>query len=79
MKHASAQHLVVRLTAGDGELSIGVIDDGNGFDTRGVTRSGLSGLEDRIEALGGSLEVISASGNGTQLLARLPLRSPSLV
>jgi signal transduction histidine kinase len=56
-----------------------VIDDGNGFDTRGVTRSGLSGLEDRIEALGGSLEVISASGNGTQLLARLPLRSPSLV
>jgi signal transduction histidine kinase len=79
MKHASAQHLVVRLTAGDGELSIGVIDDGNGFDTRGVTRSGLSGLEDRIEALGGSLEVISASGSGTQLLARLPLRSPSLV
>jgi signal transduction histidine kinase len=79
MKHASAQHLIVRLTAGDGDLSIGVIDDGNGFDTRGVTRSGLSGLEDRIEALGGSLEVISASGNGTQLLARLPLRSPSLV
>jgi signal transduction histidine kinase len=74
LKHASAGNLVVRLVSDDDELSIGVIDDGTGFDARSARGSGLSGLEDRIEALGGSLEVISAPGMGTQILARLPAR-----
>ena len=50
-------------------LSIG--DDGlGGADARG---SGLIGLTDRVEALGGSIHVDSRSGEGTQITAELPL------
>jgi len=73
MKHAAAEHLVVHVTAEEGELSVAVADDGSGFDTRTVARSGLSGIEDRIEALGGRLLVTSAPGRGTQLTMRLPI------
>lgn len=79
MKHAAAGHLVVRVAAEDGELSVDVVDDGSGFDTREVARSGLSGLEDRIEALGGSLLVTSAPGEGTRLIMRLPVPSVARV
>jgi len=44
-----------------------------------VARSGLSGLEDRIEALGGSMLVTSAPGKGTRLIVRLPVPSVTLV
>ena len=79
MKHAAADHLVVRVAAEDGELSVDVADDGSGFDTRTVARSGLSGLADRIEALGGSLLVTSAPSKGTRLSVRLPVSSVTLV
>jgi signal transduction histidine kinase len=61
------------------KLQVEISDDGAGFDARGVTRSGLSGLKDRIEALGGELEIVSAPRLGTQLLATLPARATSLV
>jgi len=37
--------------------------------------SGLRGLDDRVQAFGGSLQVISHQGHGTRILAELPLRS----
>ena len=37
--------------------------------------SGLRGLDDRVQAFGGSLRVISPPGQGTRILAELPLRS----
>jgi signal transduction histidine kinase len=77
MKHASARRLVVRLGADGDDLVVEVTDDGAGFEMRGVTRSGLSGLEDRIEALGGRFNVTSAPGQGTQLHATLPARATS--
>jgi signal transduction histidine kinase len=79
MKHAAADHLLVRVAAEDGELSVDVTDDGSGFDTRTVARSGLSGLADRIEALGGRLLVTSAPGKGTQIIVRLPVPSVTRV
>jgi signal transduction histidine kinase len=79
MKHASAQRLVVRLDTQNGDLCLEISDDGAGFDAGLISRSGLSGLEDRIEALGGSLQVSSAPGRGTRLVARLPARASSLV
>lgn len=79
MKHASAQRLTVRLDTQEGDLCLEISDDGTGFDSRKVSRSGLSGLEDRIEALGGRLQVTSAPGRGTRLLVRLPARAASLV
>ena len=79
MKHASARRLVVRLGADGDDLVVEVSDDGAGFETRGVVRSGLSGLADRIEALGGRFQVTSGPGRGTQLHATLPARATTLV
>jgi signal transduction histidine kinase len=79
MKHASARRLVVRLGAEGDDLVVEVTDDGAGFEVRGVRRSGLSGLADRIEALGGRFQVTSVPGSGTQLHATLPSRATTLV
>jgi signal transduction histidine kinase len=79
MKHAAARRLVVRLGSEGDDLVVEVSDDGAGFETHAVPRSGLSGLADRIEALGGRFRVTSAPGRGTQLRATLPARAATLV
>ena len=68
--HASAVHVVVE--ARDGVLGLSIHDDGcGGADpTRG---SGLIGLTDRVDALGGTIEMASPSGEGTTLLITLPI------
>jgi len=72
-KHAHAS--VVRVAAGerDDRLHLSIRDDGvGGADpARG---SGLIGLRDRAEALGGSIEISSPPGEGTLILVQLPLR-----
>jgi signal transduction histidine kinase len=71
-KHAGASSASVDLTASDGRLRLVVVDDGiGGADLAGG--SGLRGLKDRVEALGGSLEVAGRDGQGTRLTAELPL------
>jgi signal transduction histidine kinase len=71
-KYAQASHARVGAHREDGELVVEVRDDGiGGADaTRG---SGLRGLEDRVGALGGSIEVESPPGGGTVLRARIPV------
>jgi signal transduction histidine kinase len=70
-KHAHASVVKVELHAHDAILQLAIRDDGiGGADpSRG---SGLVGLSDRIEALGGTLEVTSPTGVGTTLLVELP-------
>jgi signal transduction histidine kinase len=53
-------------------LRIEVVDDGSGGATI-APGSGLQGLRDRVEAIGGRLELHSPHGGGTRLRARLPL------
>jgi hypothetical protein len=62
------------LIAGDGELRFEVVDDGIGFDPR-ATRAGtgLQGMTDRIDAIGGSLEIRSTPGGGTVVNGRVPV------
>jgi signal transduction histidine kinase len=74
VKHARAQQLSVTLTRTDSMLRIEVHDDGvGGADLdRG---SGLRGICDRIEALGGRLDLDSTPGRGTRVLAELPCAS----
>ena len=74
-KYADASGAIVRVREQDGELLVEVTDDGvGGADpARG---SGLRGLADRLEALGGRLEVTSPRGAGTSLRALLPLHTP---
>ena len=71
MKHARASHVKIALAARDGSLLLSVRDDGvGGADpARG---SGLAGLADRVEALGGSIHVRSAAGTGTRITVNLP-------
>jgi signal transduction histidine kinase len=73
LKHAGAERVRVRLSRALGRLEVEVSDDGAGFDVGATVRSGLAGLADRLEALGGSLDVDSTTGRGTTLTARLPL------
>ncbi|HET9223402.1 MAG TPA: histidine kinase [Roseiflexaceae bacterium] len=73
LKHAAAQHTTIRLSATPCLLSVAVIDDGRGFDPSAIQPTGLRGLLDRIEALGGSVRIDSHPAAGTTLLARLPV------
>ena len=73
-KHANASKVHVQVGATSGLLRLDVRDDGvGGADPeRG---SGLIGLRDRVEAIGGTFRVISGCGEGTHLLTKLPFRS----
>jgi signal transduction histidine kinase len=71
-KYASASRAAVSVTVSECVLRVEVADDGiGGADPAAGT--GLRGLADRIEALGGTLTVESAPGRGTRLAAELPL------
>jgi PAS domain S-box-containing protein len=70
-KHARASRVSVSVSRADGCALVEVADDGvGGADPR--AGSGLRGLGDRVEALGGRLEVDSPPGAGTALVARIP-------
>jgi signal transduction histidine kinase len=75
-KYSRAEHATVRATWTDGSLAVEVADDGIGGADAG-NGSGLRGLEDRLAALDGSLEVVSPVGGGTRLLARIPTLGPT--
>lgn len=72
LKHARARRVMVRLTEEDSRLHVEVADDGQGFDPKATAESGLRGLADRIEALGGTPRVFSRPAQGTRLMADLP-------
>ncbi|HET7519020.1 MAG TPA: sensor histidine kinase, partial [Actinomycetes bacterium] len=71
-KHAQASVTEVRAEARDGHLHLSVRDDGVGGAARGLG-SGLVGLADRVEALGGTIIVESPAGQGTSLQIDLPI------
>lgn len=70
-KYARASAARVSVARADGELLVTVSDDGIGGANR-AAGSGLRGLTDRVEALGGRLDVRSPPGSGTTVRARLP-------
>jgi signal transduction histidine kinase len=71
-KYASASRVAISVERANSHLAVDVADDGvGGADpTRG---SGLRGLADRVEALGGALRVDSRPGGGTHLHASIPV------
>jgi signal transduction histidine kinase len=76
VKHAQASRVDMSIGRRNGSLLLSIRDDGvGGADpTRG---SGLMGLTDRVEALGGSIRVESRRGEGTHVTAELPLELES--
>jgi signal transduction histidine kinase len=77
LKHAGASTIDLGLSLADGWLYVTVADDGRGFvvgERQG--RGGLLHMEDRVRSFGGTLEITSAPGQGTKVVARFPDRSP---
>ena len=75
-KYANASHVAIRLSRHNGVAVIAIEDDGvGGADSTGG--SGLRGLADRVESVGGRLEVVSPPGSGTTLIAEMPCESAS--
>ncbi len=72
-KHADASVVHVDVEASDAVVRLSIRDDGiGGADQRGGG-SGLVGLRDRVEALGGKIEIASPVGSGTTLIVTLPV------
>lgn len=83
LRHAQAQHIWIELSQSDGAVELLVRDDGVGFDVpetldwaanRG--HLGLLGMNERVQILGGRLEVDSKPGLGTRIRLSLPLTEP---
>jgi signal transduction histidine kinase len=73
-KYAHATHVEIRLEATPDELIFEVADDGRGFDMSSRRYgSGLVGMADRMEAIGGVLEVRSRPKIGTEVEGRIPV------
>jgi signal transduction histidine kinase len=76
-KHADATATEIEVTTHDRRLNLRVRDDGRGG-ADFSHGSGLLGLRDRAEALGGRLDLLSPPGAGTTLEVTLPLDDPAL-
>jgi len=73
-KYSGASRASIRLASHDGQIVFEVRDDGSGFDLGRTGRgTGLQGMADRLEALGGRLELTSAPGRGTTVVGRIPV------
>ncbi len=74
VKHARASQVVITLTSTTDEIVFEVRDNGAGFNPRGAFPGhlGLSSMRERIEVVGGQLEIESALGTGTVIRTRIP-------
>jgi signal transduction histidine kinase len=77
-KHSSASSAQVSVTVADGRVTVSVSDDGVGGAKLG-NGSGLQGLADRVGAVNGRLMVQSPPGEGTRVVAAIPLDIPAQV
>jgi signal transduction histidine kinase len=75
-KYAAATTAEVSLAQIDGHLRFAVVDDGTGFDTAETSYgTGVQGMADRLDAIGGALQVVSRKGEGTTIEGRIPTSS----
>jgi len=79
IRHAGATRAVVLLRERGDWLEVSIEDDGRGFDVQKATVEaptgealGLLGMQERVQILGGELEIVSAPGRSTRVSARLP-------
>jgi signal transduction histidine kinase len=75
-RHASARRVWVDIVRKDGAVRLRVSDDGVGLPAERVRGSGLLGIEERVAARGGAMEVTDRPGGGTILAVTLPVAGP---
>ncbi|MCW5852053.1 MAG: GAF domain-containing sensor histidine kinase [Anaerolineae bacterium] len=76
LKHAHARRATVRVRLGEARACLEVSDDGVGFDLAAAQAAGglgLGGMSERVQRVGGTLEVESAPGQGTRVRVEAPL------
>ena len=79
IKHADAKHVIVRLERKQESIALYIKDDGKGFDVQKTLmdqlkgRIGLIGMQERTSIVGGSLSIQSRKGDGTVILAEIPV------
>ncbi len=79
-KHSEARRVRLAVRQRPAEVHVEVVDDGVGFDPQAIRRSGfprfgLNTMRERVASTGGTIEIISQPGAGTQVLACFPLSS----
>lgn len=75
-RHAQASQVEINIKsylASSPALSMHITDNGCGFDPEYITGFGLAGMRERIEGLGGTLQIRSSAGNGVAINVTLPL------
>jgi PAS domain S-box-containing protein len=79
VKHSGGRHADVRLRLDGAQLTLWVVDDGVGFDTKALRGGGLGlmTMQERVELLGGRLRVISEPACGTVVEAIVPVPPPA--
>jgi signal transduction histidine kinase len=77
LKHANANAIAIELTFDVRAICLRVQDNGDGFnpDSQSSTGFGLIGMRERVQRLGGQLTIVSQVGQGTEILAVMPLAS----
>ncbi|NVJ86550.1 MAG: sensor histidine kinase [Algoriphagus sp.] len=74
IKHASPSLIHISLEQQDGHRLIRIIDNGKGFDTSVPTQgSGMNNLRKRMETIGGTFQISSSPGKGTDIILSLPI------
>lgn len=78
-RHASADNVSVKIDFANDKIIVNVADDGIGFDPYSENSAnkhlGLQGMQERVDLLGGSLEIRSAPGEGTNIRVIAPLEA----
>jgi signal transduction histidine kinase len=77
VRHSSANHVEVTLQEEQKMLTLTVLDNGLGFKVDDAAKSeglGMAGMRERASLAGGTLEIHSLPGQGTQVCCRLPIR-----
>ena len=75
IKYSQANEVTVHLAGSPGGIRLSVVDDGVGFDVEDTRANGLGlvSMKERMEAIGGFLEIRSGPGCGTRVEATVPL------
>lgn len=71
-RHSAAKHAQVSVEQSGENIRVQIADDGKGFAAERVRGMGILGMEERVKRLGGSLNIKSAAGKGTTVVAEIP-------